>query len=358
MDGISTCSCITVKKWKYQQNIFRVLHFLWIFSTYRDIIENNMESQKKIMPKFRPNPSLGLMEQMREVLRYIHHFGGKTHPNLLGVKDIERFLSHLATEGKVSASTQRQALNALIFLYRDVLDKPLSDEIAPVRSKRLQRPPTVLIQAEVQRLLAAITGKHALMAKLLYGGGLRLMECIRLRIQDVDFGQDLIFVRGGKGGKDRTTILPKNLQDELQKQVQAVKALHHKDFEEGFGEVYIPEALARKYPNAGRETGWQWVFPAKERSIDPRSGREMRHHVLESGLQKAVKRAAEQAGIDKKVGCHTLRHSFATHMLENGVNIRVLQELLGHADVKTTEIYTHVMARDIRKLQSPLDRLS
>ncbi len=335
-----------------------------------------MENQTKNKPKFRPNPSLKLMAQVREVLRYhhyayrteqtycqwilryIHHFGGKTHPKLLGAKDIERFLSHLATEGKVSASTQRQALNALVFLYREVLDKPLAEEIAPIRGKRQQRPPTVLIQAEVRRLLAAITGKHALMAKLLYGGGLRLMECIRLRVQDVDFGQGLIFIRGGKGGKDRTTILPKNVQDELRKQVEAVKALHYKDLEEGFGKVYIPEALARKYPNAGRETGWQWVFPSQERSIDPRSGKEMRHHVLESGLQKAVKRAAEQTGIDKKVGCHTLRHSFATHMLENGVNIRVLQELLGHADVKTTEIYTHVMARDIRKLESPLDRFS
>jgi integron integrase len=334
-----------------------------------------MESQKENKAKFRPNPSLKLMDQVREVLRYnhyayrteqtycqwilryIHHFGSKTHPNLLGAKDIERFLSHLATVGKVSASTQKQALNALVFLYQDVLHKPLAEEIAPVRSKHLQRPPTVLIQAEVHRLLAAMTGKHALMAKLLYGGGLRLMECIRLRVQDIDFGQGLIFIRGGKGGKDRTTVLPKNLQNELQKQVQAVKTLHHKELEEGFGEVYIPEALARKYPSAARATGWQWVFPARERSLDPRSGKEMRHHVQESGLQKAVKKAAEQAKIDKKVGCHTLRHSFATHMLENGVNIRVLQELLGHADVKTTEIYTHVMARDLRKLESPLDRL-
>jgi integrase len=203
-----------------------------------------MESQTKTKPKFRPNTSLKLMDQVREVLRYhhyayrteltycqwilryIHHFGNKTHPNMLGAKDVERFLSHLATEGKVSASTQRQALNALVFLYRDVLDKPLAGEIAPERSKRHQRPPTVLTQAEVQRLLAAMTGKHALMAKLLYGGGLRLLECIRLRIADVDFGQGLIFTRGGKGGKDRTTILPKILQDELQKQVQAVKSLH------------------------------------------------------------------------------------------------------------------------------------
>jgi integron integrase len=335
----------------------------------------HMESQQNNTPKFRPNPGLTLMDQVREVLRYrhyayrteqtygqcilryIHHFGGKTHPNRLGATDVERFLSHLATESQVSASTQRQALNALVFLYRDVLAKPLAAEITPVRSKRHQRPPTVLTQAEVQRLLAAMTGRHALMARLLYGSGLRLLACIRLRIQDVDFGQGLIFVRGGKGGKDRTTLLPRNLRDELQAQIAAVKALHHQDLEEGFGEVYIPEALARKYPKALRETGWQWVFPARERSLDPRSAREMRHHVLESGLQKAVKRAAQQAGIDKKTGCHTLRHSFATHMLEHGVNIRVLQELLGHADVKTTEIYTHVMARDIRQLQSPLDRL-
>jgi integron integrase len=334
-----------------------------------------MENQNKTNPKFRPNPGLKLMDQVREVLRYyhyayrteqtygqwilryIHYFGGKTHPNRLGATDVERFLSHLATEGQVSASAQRQALNALAFLYRDVLHKPLESAIAPVRSKRQQRPPTMLTQAEVQRLLAAMTGRHALMARLLYGGGLRLLECIRLRIQDVDFGQNLIFVRGAKGGKDRTTILPRNLGAELQAQIEAVKALHHQDLEEGFGAVYIPEALARKYPKAARETGWQWVFPARARSLDPRSGREMRHHVRESGLQKAVKRAAQQAGIDKKTSCHTLRHSFATHMLEHGVNIRVLQELLGHADVKTTEIYTHVMARDIRQLQSPLDRL-
>jgi integron integrase len=334
-----------------------------------------MESQTKSNPKFRPNPDLRLMDQVREVLRYqhyayrteqtysqwilryLHYFGGKTHPKLLGARDVEQYLSYLTTEGKVSASTQRQALNALVFLYRDVLDQPLDGEIAPIRSKKQPRVPTVLTQAEVQRLLAAITGRNALMVKLLYGGGLRLLECIRLRIQDVDFGQGLIFVRGGKGGKDRTTLLSKNLQDELLNQIAAVKTLHQKDLEEGFGEVYIPEALAGKYPNAARESGWQWVFPAKERSLDPRSGREMRHHVLESGLQKAVKRAVAQAGIDKKASCHTLRHSFATHMLENGVNIRVLQELLGHADVKTTEIYTHVMSRDIRKLQSPLDML-
>jgi len=291
------------------------------------------------------------------ILRYIKHFNLKIHPRDLGAKDVEAFLSHLATSAGVSASTQRQALNALVFLYKHVLDIDLQDKITPARSKRTASPPTVMTQAEVQRLLAGMEGKPALMAKLLYGSGLRLMECIRLRVQDIDFGQNLIFVRGGKGGKDRTTVLPKNVCEEMLRQITAVKALHHKELEEGFGEVYIPDALARKYPKASRETGWQWVFPAKLRSTDPRSGREMRHHVLESVLQKAVKRAAQEAHIDKKVGCHTLRHSFATHMLENGVNIRVLQELLGHADVKTTEIYTHVMARDIRNLQSPLDRI-
>ena len=326
-------------------------------------------------PKFHPNPKLKLMDQVREVLRYHHYsyrteqtycqwifryiryFGGKTHPRLLGAKDVESFLSHLATAEGVTASTQRQALNALVFLYKHVLDIHLADDITPARSKRVASPPTVLTQTEVQRLLAAMEGKPALMARLIYGSGLRLMECLRLRVQDIDFGQNLIFVRGGKGGKDRTTVLSKNIRDEMLKQIAAAKTLHHKDLEEGFGDVYIPEALARKYPKASRATGWQWVFPAKQRSIDPRSGKKMRHHVLESVLQKAVKRAAEQGGIDKKIGCHTLRHSFATHMLESGVNIRVLQELLGHADVKTTEIYTHVMSRDIRNLQSPLDRI-
>lgn len=329
----------------------------------------------KRKPKFHPSPDLKLMDQVREVLRYHHYayrteqtycqwilryikyFGGKTHPKLLGAKNIEAFLSHLANEGRVTASTQRQALNALIFLYKHVLDIQLEDDIAPARSKRHKSPPTVMTQAEIQRLIAVMEGKPALMAKLIYGSGMRLMECIRLRVQDIDFGQNLIFVRGGKGGKDRTTLLPKNLRDEMLRQIAAVKSLHHRDLEEGFGEVYISEALARKYPKASKQTGWQWVFPARERSQDPRSGKKMRHHVLESVLQKAVKRAAEKAGIDKKVGCHTLRHSFATHMLENGVNIRILQELLGHADVKTTEIYTHVMAQDVRGLQSPLDKL-
>ena len=294
---------------------------------------------------FRPNPKLKLMEQVREVLRYhhyayrteqtyrhwigryIHFFGDKIHPKNLGARDVERFLSDLAVKKKVSVSTQKQALNAIIFLYRKVLDKPLDWKIA-----------------------------HALMARLLYGSGLRLMECVRLRIKDIDFDRKRIKVLG-KGDKWRSTILATPVIPELQAHMERVKALHHADLEEGYGEVYLPSALARKYPRAARETSWQYLFPAKKRSIDPRSGRERRHHVLESGLQKAVKLAAKRAGIDKRVTCHTLRHSFATAMLEKGINIRVLQDLLGHADVKTTEMYTHVMDKDIYRLTSPLEDL-
>ena len=326
--------------------------------------------------QFRPNPKLELMDQVREVFRYYHYayrtetsycqwilryikfYGGKTHPRELGAAQVERFLSHLAVHGKVSASTQRQALNALVFLYRRVLFIPLESKIAPTRSKKDKRPPVVLTSEEVQKLFLYIEGTHLLMAKLLYGSGLRLMECIRLRIQDVDFGQRKLYVRDGKGGKDRVTVLPPNIVNELQQHIIKVTALHHRDLEAGFGEVYLPSALVRKYPNAARETGWQYVFPAKKRSIDPHTGVERRHHILESGLQKAVKRAVRRAGITKKVSCQTLRHSFATHMLEKGVHIRRLQELLGHADVKTTEIYTHVMKKDLDSLPNLLDEVT
>jgi integron integrase len=325
-------------------------------------------------PKFRPNPELKLMDQVREVLRYHHYayrteqtythwirryiyfFGGKTHPRDLSTHDVERFLSDLAVKQKVSASTQRQALNALVFLYREVLDQPLEGKIAPVRSKRRPKLPTVIGREEAKRLFRHIEGRHALMAKMLYGSGLRLMECVRLRIKDVDFDRKRVHVLG-KGDKWRSTILADQLIPELQSHVERVRDIHHQDLEAGFGEVYIPASLARKYKNAAKETKWQYVFPSKKRSIDPRSGRERRHHVLESGLQKAVKRAAHRAGIQKHVTCHTLRHSFATTMLENGINIRVLQEIMGHADVKTTERYTHVMDKDISRLSSPLENL-
>ncbi|MCP3875138.1 MAG: integron integrase [Desulfobacteraceae bacterium] len=326
-------------------------------------------------PKFRPNPKFKLMDQVREVMRYHHYayrteqtytqwilryirfFGTKIHPQNLGVPDIERFLSDLAVNGKVSASTQRQALNALVFLYREVLDLPLDGKIQPARSKKKPKLPTVIGIEEIKRFFRYIDGTHSLMAKILFGSGLRLMECVRLRIKDLDFDRKRIHVLG-KGDKWRSSILAEPIIPELRSHIQRVKSLHHDDLEEGFGEVYIPQALGRKYKKAALETQWQYVFPSKKRSIDPRSGRERRHHIMESGLQKAVKRAAHRAGIDKIVTCHTLRHSFATSMLESGINIRVLQEIMGHADVKTTERYTHVMDKDINRIVSPIEGLN
>ena len=275
----------------------------------------------------------------------------------MGKKEIEAFLSHLATVGKVSAATQRQALNAIIFLYKRVLDQPVDELVEHVRAKSHRRPPVVMSQTEVQKVLAQMAGTHLLMAQLLYGGGLRLMECVRLRVQDLDFERDLLYLRDAKGGKDRTTVFPVSLKSGLREHVDRVKQLHEQDLAAGYGGVYLPNALGRKYPRAEKEFGWQYVFPSKQLSTDPRSGIVRRHHVLESGLQKAVKKAVARAGIHKRVGCHTFRHSFATHLLENGVNIRVVQELMGHADVKTTEIYTHVMSKDIDAVASPLDAL-
>lgn len=290
------------------------------------------------------------------IRRYIHYHGGQTHPKDLSAPDVERFLSDLVMRQSVSASTQHQAFNALIFLYNKVLDQPLDGKIQAVRSKRSPKLPTVLSMQETKRFLTQIQGTHALMAKLLYGSGLRLMECVRLRIKDIDIDRERLHILG-KGDKWRSTIIAKPIIPLLQNQIERVRQLHLQDLDAGFGDVYIPGALARKYKNAPKEFAWQYVFPAKKISVDPRSGAKRRHHVMESGLQKAVKRAAGLASIDKQVTCHTLRHSFATAMLENGVNIRVLQELMGHADVKTTEIYTHVMDKDISRVPSPLDLL-
>jgi integron integrase len=214
-----------------------------------------------------------------------------------------------------------------------------------------------MTKSEVKRVLAHMKGIHLLMAKILYGPGVRLMECIRLRVQDLDFERNLIYVRAAKGNKDRTTLLPTSIRPQMRQQLEKVKRLHDEDLAQGYGEVYLPDALARKYPHASREFRWQYLFPSKKRSVDPRTGAERRHHVLESGLQKAVKAAVDRAGITKRVDCHTFRHSFATHMLEDGVNIRVVHQLMGHADVKTTEIYTHVTERDIFATVSPLDSM-
>lgn len=329
----------------------------------------------EVKEKFKPNSEYRLMDQVREVLRYYHYsykteqtysswilryikfFGGKTHPKNMGKDEVERFLSYLTEKRNVSAATQKQALNALVFLYRKVLDIDLGKKIAPTRSKRRMNLPMVLTQKEVAKLLGNMKNINALMAKLLYGCGLRLMESIRLRMQDVDFGQSKIFIRNAKGGNDRVVILPESLRAKLEEQIDYVIALHKDDLKKGFGEVYIPDALSRKYTNASKETGWQYIFPARKLSKDPKSGKMMRHHVMVSTLQKAVRRAVTKAGIHKKASCQTLRHSFATHLLENGTNIRMVQKLMGHKDVKTTEIYTHVMKKDIDSVKSPLDLL-
>ena len=282
-------------------------------------------------------------------------FHGKRHPREMGATEIEAFLTHLAVVGKVSASTQNQAKSALLFLYREVLgiDLPWLGKVASARQgKRL---PVVLTVAEVQALLARVSGTTGLMLRLLYGSGLRLMECVRLRVKDVDFGQMQILVRDGKGDKDRVTMLPNSLVEPLRAHLTRIRVLHRQDIAEGYGEVYLPYALDRKYPNAGREWGWQYVFPSGRRSVDPRSGVVRRHHCDEKVLQRAMKSAVRDADIAKPATPHTLRHSFATHLLERGQDIRTIQELLGHVHLETTMIYTHVLNKGGRGVASPLD---
>ena len=276
-------------------------------------------------------------------------------PDSLGVPEINAFLTYLAVDEQVSAATQNQALNAIVFLFREVLRLELDGPIAPVRAKRPQRLPVVLTRAEVRAILDRLAGSHQLMARLLYGSGLRLMECLRLRVKDLDFAQRQIVVRDGKGMKDRVTMLPDSLMGPLRAHLEGVQALHRQDLAAGAAGVYLPYALERKYPSANREWGWQYVFPADKPSIDPRSGLCRRHHAHESGLQKAVRAAAREAGVAKRVSCHAFRHSFATHLLESGYDIRTVQELLGHSDVKTTMIYTHVLNRGGLAVRSPLD---
>lgn len=287
--------------------------------------------------------------------RFLLTFGGR-HPRDLGAVEVEQFLTVLATAGQVAASTQSQALSALLFLYREVLglDLPWLENVT--RAKIPRRLPVVLDRVEVKSLLSRLDGRDWLMASLLYGTGMRLMECVRLRIKDVDFARNEITIRNGKGAKDRVTMLPRSLADTLARQIDRARADHDADLRAGFGSTLLPNALARKYPNAAREVGWQFVFPAASRSRDPRDGTERRHHVDARVLQRAVKSALSQAGIVKAASCHTLRHSFATHLLESGYDIRTVQELLGHADVTTTQIYTHVLNRGAGGVLSPLDR--
>lgn len=274
----------------------------------------------------------------------------------MGVVEIEQFLSRLAVQGKVAASTQNQALSALLFLYREVLGITSPWLEGVTRARRPVRVPTVLSREEVVQILARMDGRPWLLASLLYGTGMRLMEALRLRIKDVDFGRSEIIVRDGKGAKDRHTMLPRSLVEPLRREIERAMALHAADLDAGLGAVWLPHALARKYPSAPRETGWQYVFPSSNRSRDPRDGVERRHHFDDGVLSRALKNACRAAGVVKPVSAHTLRHSFATHLLEAGQDIRTVQELLGHKDVRTTQIYTHVLNRGGLAVVSPLDR--
>lgn len=276
------------------------------------------------------------------------------HPKDMGQPHLENYITHLATARKVSASTQNQALCAIIFFFREILGKPIENPTL-VRPQKPERLPTVLTKSEVQRVISALTGVHQLMAKILYGSGLRVIECMRLRVKDLDFENRCIIVRDGKGEKDRVTMLPDSLIPPLREHLTRVQQIHQQDLREGYGAVYLPYALDKKYPNAPREWGWQYVFPAKSLSVDPLSNETRRHHADESGLQKAIRAAAKLAGIAKPVSCHTFRHSFATHLLQSHYDIRTVQELLGHKDVKTTMIYTHVLQLGGLAVRSPLD---
>ncbi|MFA6958919.1 MAG: integron integrase [Thermoanaerobaculia bacterium] len=290
------------------------------------------------------------------IRRYIV-FHGKRHPSSMGADEVNEFLTYLAVDGEVSSSTQGQALSAILFLYRDVLGERLPWLGDVVRARKPKRLPVVLSRDEVREVLGRMQGTTRLVAALLYGGGLRLLEGLRLRVKDIDFVAGEIVVRGGKGDKDRRTMLPGAVRDPLEAHLRKVRALHAADLEAGYGRVWLPGALARKYPSAETEWGWQYLFPAKSLGVDPRSGETRRHHLDESTVQKAVHAAYVGTGVVRGANCHSLRHSFATHLLADGYDIRTIQELMGHADVKTTMIYTHVLNKGGGGVRSPLDRL-
>jgi integron integrase len=332
---------------------------------------NKIEKEEKELKKKKPK----LLDQLREIIRLKHYsirteesyvqwvkryiiYHNKKHPMEMGEREVGEYLSYLANEGKVKSSTQNQALSAILFLYNRVLNKPLNKIGSIERAKTEERIPVVFTQKEVSLILSHLTGVEWLMANILYGSGLRLMECLRLRVKDIDIEKRQIIVREGKGNKDRITILPEKVVEPIKKQLEYAKALHQLDLREGYGEVYLPYALERKYPNANKEWCWQYVFPAKHRAIDPRSGKIRRHHKEEKSLQRAVSQAIRNAGINKVGSCHTFRHSFATHLLEAGYDIRTIQELLGHEDLSTTMIYTHVLKRGTKGVFSPLDKIT
>ncbi len=322
-----------------------------------------------------PATRMKLLSQVREAIR-VRNYSRRTeqtyvmwvkrftrfhdlqHPSEMAEPEINAFLTYLAVDRKVSASTQNQALSALLFLYRHVLNRPIGELGDVIRAQQPKRLPIVMTRDEVRTVMRQLSGEKWLIAALLYGSGLRLMECLRLRIKDVDITSSQITVRDGKGNQDRVTMLPTTLHDPFEEHLKHVKAIHEQDLKEGYGRVSLPHALARKYPNAGSEWCWQWIFPQKRRWRDRQTGRQGRHHMDESIMQRAVREAVRNAGLTKRATCHSFRHSFATHLLEDGYDIRTIQELLGHKDVKTTMIYTHVLNRGPTGVRSPMDRIA
>jgi len=318
--------------------------------------------------------SVRLMDQVREVLRYHHYaysteksyvswilqyirFHNKKHPMDMGKVEVEAFLTHLAVNRNVSAGTQNLALNAISFLYKKVLQLDFDLDIRATRARKSQRLPVVLSRGDIIAIINNVNGSSKIIIQLMYGCGLRSAEAIRLRVHDVDFDQNKIFVRAAKGNKDRSTFLPDNLLTDLMQQIEKVKSIHGEDIKNGFGEVKLPDALDRKYPSASKSIGWQYLFPSTTISADPRSGKKMRYHLHVSALRKMISKSVKELNINKRVTPHVFRHSFATHMLEDGANIRMVQTLLDHKDVKTTEIYTHVMSTQFEGVTNPLDAL-
>ena len=330
------------------------------------------QSPKSPLERFIPNPKLKFMEQCREVMRFRRLalrseqaylewikrfilFHQKRHPNDMGEPEVRAFLTHLAVQRNVAAATQNHALNALVFLYRHVIGREFDLLEGVKRAQRMPRVPVVLSKAEVGRLLTAVPPKYQLFFQFLYGTGLRLMEGLRLRVKDVDFERGQIIVRGGKGDKDRVTMLPESLRRAMQEHLERVRLLHKKDLAEGLGAVPLPGALKVKYPGAEREWIWQWFWPGAQISVDPQDGQRKRYHLHETSVQRVMQSAVKLAGLTKPATCHTLRHSFATHLLENGYDIRTVQDLLGHRNVATTQLYTHVMQKPGIGVRSPLD---
>lgn len=315
-----------------------------------------------------------LFDRVRQIIQALHYsprtektyigwikrfifFHGKRHPIEMGEKEINEFLSFLTIKKNVTASTQNQALCAIVFLYRHVLNRDIYLLDGLIRAKRPGRLPVVLTKAEVRKVISHLSGIKKMIVMIMYGSGLRLMECLRLRIKEIDLLSNQIIIRDGKGNKDRITMLPEVVNAPLKEHLKRVWKIHQLDIKDGFGHVYLPYALSRKYPNASREWNWQYVFPASKRFRNPNTGEQGRHHIHETAIQKSVKKAIRYAGIVKQASCHTFRHSFATHLLEDGYDIRTVQELLGHKDVRTTMIYTHVLNRGVRGVLSPTDRL-